>query len=72
MTRFPLTFLLVGLATATTYAQTAEPPVDFLRSVGKIYVVVAVIVLVFLGLAYYLWTLDRRLTELENQSDDHA
>ena len=36
------------------------------------YVVVAVIVVVFLGLAFYLWRLDRRLTDIENQIDDHA
>ena len=45
---------------------------DFLRSIGKMYVVVAVIVVIFLGLALYLWRLDRRLTELEDQIDDHA
>ena len=50
----------------------AEPAPDFLRSVGKIYVVVAVIVVVFLGLAFYLWRLDRRLTSIEKQIDDHA
>ncbi len=51
---------------------TAEPPADFLRSIGKMYVVVAVIVLVFLGLALYLWRLDRRLTDIEHQIEDHA
>ena len=50
----------------------AAPPADFMRSVGKIYVVVAVIVVVFLGLAFYLWRLDRRLTSIENQIEDHA
>ena len=40
---------------------------DFLRSTGKIYVVVAVIVLVLLGLFAFVWTVDRRLTKLENQ-----
>lgn len=49
-----------------------EPPADFMRSIGKMYVVVAVIVVVFLGLAYYLWRLDRRLTIIENQIEDHA
>ena len=68
------TAFLVFFAVATTWAQSADaPPADFLRSIGKIYVVVAVIVVVFLGLAYYLWSLDRRLTELENQiEEDHA
>lgn len=43
----------------------AQP--DFMRSTGKIYVVVAVIVLVLLGLFAFVWTVDRRLTKLENQ-----
>jgi CcmD family protein len=46
-------------------AQSAAP--DFMRSIGKIYVVVAVIVAVFLGLVFFLIYLDRRLTKLENQ-----
>lgn len=40
---------------------------DFLRSTGKIYVVVAVIVAVFLGIVAFLIYLDRRLTKLEDQ-----
>lgn len=65
--------LLLCLAVATICAQSAaEPPADFLRSIGKLYVVVAVIVVVFLGIAFYLWRLDRRMTDLENQIDDHA
>ncbi|MBB4077528.1 CcmD family protein [Lewinella aquimaris] len=57
----------------TLFGQGAEAPApDFLRSIGKMYVVVAVIVVVFLGLAYYLWRLDRRLTNIENQIEDHA
>jgi CcmD family protein len=40
---------------------------DFLRSVGKIYSVVGVIAIIFVGLAFYLYRLDRKLTKLENQ-----
>jgi CcmD family protein len=65
--------LLLFCFTANLCAQSAvEPPADFLRSVGKIYVVVAVIIVVFLGLAFYLWRMDRRLSDIENQIDDHA
>ena len=39
---------------------------DFLRSTGKIYSVVAVIVILFVGLAYLLIKLDNKLTKLEN------
>ncbi len=65
--------LLLCFAAATICAQsTAELPADFLRSIGKLYVVVAVIVVVFLGITFYLWRLDRRMTDLENQIDDHG
>ena len=40
---------------------------DFMRSIGKIYVVVAVIVTIFIGLIFFLIHLDRRLTKLEHQ-----
>lgn len=38
-----------------------------MRSIGKIYVVVAVIVILFIGMVLYLFSLDRKLTKLENQ-----
>ena len=41
---------------------------DFLRSTGKIYVVVAVIAIVLAGLFAFLVSLDRRLTKLEDQT----
>lgn len=73
MTRLALTLFLFASTVAQLCAQSAtEPPADFLRSMGKLYVVVAVIVIVFLGLAIYLWSMDRKLTRLENQIDDHA
>ena len=64
-----LLFLIVGVLWLTTLgAQTPAP--DFMRSIGKIYVVVAVIVAIFLGLVFYLIYLDRKLTKLENQITD--
>lgn len=44
---------------------------DFMRSIGKIYVVVAVIVAIFIGIVIFLYYLDRKLTRLENQIKDH-
>ncbi len=43
---------------------------DFMRQTGKIYVVVAVIVVIFIGIAIYLLRLDRKLTNLEHQIKD--
>jgi len=40
---------------------------DFMRSIGRIYVVVAVILIIFFGIVLFLIYLDRKLTKLENQ-----
>lgn len=50
-------------------AQTGDT--DFMRSTGKIYVVVAVILAIFAGLVVFLIYLDRKLTKLENQIKDN-
>jgi CcmD family protein len=62
---FLVTFLMIGGA---TFAQGTEMA-DQLRSSGRIYVVVATIAIVFIGLAIYLFTLDRRLNRLEKNKD---
>jgi hypothetical protein len=41
---------------------------DEMRSNGKIYVVVAVILTIFAGIILYLVRLDRKITKLEKQS----
>lgn len=45
----------------------AQGSMDFMRSIGKIYVVVAVLVIIFLGFIYYLISIDKRLKKLEKQ-----
>ena len=42
---------------------------DALRSSGKIYVVVSVISVVFIGLAIYLFSIDSRLKKIERQNN---
>lgn len=44
---------------------------DFFRSIGKIYVVVAVIVAMFIGIVFFLIHLERKLTNLEHQILDN-
>jgi CcmD family protein len=39
-----------------------------LRSEGKIYVVVLVMLVIFLGLAFFLFLLDRRISKLEKKN----
>lgn len=40
---------------------------DFMQSIGKIYVVVAVIITIFLGIILYLISLQKQIKQLENQ-----
>ena len=60
---FVLSALLINIS---AFAQQAEMA-DAMRSSGKIYVVVGTIAIIFVGLAAYLFSLDRRLTRIENQ-----
>ena len=59
-----LTTLLTKAVTQSAYAQNAEMA-DTFRSEGKIYVVVAIILIVLAGLVAYLFILDRKMTRLE-------
>jgi CcmD family protein len=49
----------------------AQADTDFMRSMGKMYVVVAVIVAIFIGIVIYLISLDRKISKLENQIIDN-
>jgi hypothetical protein len=44
------------------------PMADELRKNGKIYVVVAVILTIFIGIILYLIRLDRKISKLENNN----
>jgi len=59
--------LLLMLAFIPVFAQQTNDVemADVLRSSGKIYVVISTIAIVFIGLAVYLFTIDRRLKKLE-------
>lgn len=69
-------FLFVTLAlsaqekiaiTDDDYTNNSVEMADVMRSNGKIYVVVAVIMTVFVGLIVYTISIDRKLTRLEKQ-----
>lgn len=42
-------------------------PGDFMRETGKIYVVYGVLVVIFLGIAGFLFILERRIKKIEKQ-----
>ena len=69
MIKTKLVALLILIAFAAPLsAQTAEPIMaDQFRADGKIYVVIAVLTLIFLALVVFLTTIERRVAKLEKQ-----
>ena len=68
MRKFAFTIMML-MTTLRLFAQSNNVEMaDTLRSNGKIYVVVAVIVIILVALLVYLFTLDRRLKMLEKKS----
>lgn len=65
-----LTTLLFFFASNDLLAQNGST--DFMRSMGKMYVVVAVILTIFIGIVLFLVFLDRRLTKIENQINQNG
>jgi hypothetical protein len=63
--RFLLAFLLVLLSTISFAQEETVDMADNMRSEGKIYVVVAVILTIFAGIIFYLIRLDRKISRLE-------
>lgn len=65
--------LTFHLSTVLIYAQDQGNKVDMadtMRSNGRIYVVVAVVVVILIGLILYLIRLDRKITKMENEKDN--
>ena len=60
---------LVMMISQVAKAQDAEMA-DVMRSNGKIYVVVGIVLIVLVGLITYLFLLDRKITRLENKLSD--
>ncbi|MCF8238255.1 MAG: CcmD family protein [Saprospiraceae bacterium] len=57
-----IAFCLMG-----TVTWAASPVQDFFRSTGKIYVVFAVILSIFVGIILLLIRMERRINRIENQ-----
>lgn len=62
-------FLLLLLLSFTASAQASDIEMaDQFRADGKIYVVIAVVSVVLMGLFSYLFRLERKVTDLEKRS----
>jgi CcmD family protein len=68
MKKFLYLFLLMTTSLIAN-AQDAEMA-DVMRSNGKIYVVVAIVLIVLVGLISYLFLLDRKISKLEKQLNE--
>jgi len=64
--------LCLLLFSITTLVAQESPAMDFMRNTGKIYVVVAVIVVGFIGLVCFMFYMDKKLTKLEDQISNHG
>jgi len=61
-----LCFTLSGFAVLAQNSGTTEMA-DDMRKSGMIYVVIATISIIFIGLAIYLFAMDRRLKKIEKE-----
>jgi len=66
-----LVAFLMSMITLQLFAQNPGSTLsDSIYASGKIYVVVACIVLILLGLLFFLFTTEKRLKKLEKKSSD--
>lgn len=62
--------ILMAMITVMAKAQELDPTADnnsIMKSNGKIYVVMAVVIVIVLGLFLYLINLDRKISKLEKE-----
>ena len=66
--KIAITLLLINVVMA--YGQSEVEMADNLRAEGKIYVVVAIILIVLSGLIFYLFLMDKKVKKLEKLISD--
>ena len=68
ITQFLFVVVLILMALPVWAQDGSVEMANSMRSDGKIYVVVAVILTILGGLIFYVWRLDRKITKLENDN----
>lgn len=66
-----VSILMLVFAVTAGFAQGNAEMADTMRSNGKIYVVVGVILIVLAGLFVYLFAIERKVKKLEQKIDDN-
>jgi len=70
--KFIINLLLIAIFTSfgnILEAQTAAKT-DFFDSTGKIYVVVAILAVIFIGIVIMMFSIERRLAKIEKEDGD--
>jgi len=62
-----LLFVFVCFISANAQTQEVAANTDIMRSNGKIYVVMAVVVTIVTGLFLYIFSIDKKISKLENK-----
>ena len=61
-------FLLTGIVQLVLISSIlAQADTDFMRSTGKIYTVIAVLSLIFIGIVFFLIYLERKVSKIEKE-----
>lgn len=66
-----LSLLVLTIVYVNAFAQNEPEMADVMRSNGKIYVVVGVILIVLIGLFLYLFAIERKVKKLEQKIEDN-
>jgi CcmD family protein len=65
-----ITLIIALLSNLAVAAQNDVPMADAMRENGKIYVVVAILAIIFAGIIVYLISIDRKTAKLKNELDE--
>jgi len=68
----PKKIFIITLFSCLTIEMLGQASEDFFRSTGKIYTVLAVVIILFIVLLYFLIRLDRKINTLEKQIADES
>ncbi len=66
---FLFLLLLVGIPVFSQEVVASVEMAETMRESGKIYVVVAILCIIFLGLATFLFTIDRKIRKIEKRKE---
>jgi fluoride ion exporter CrcB/FEX len=70
--KLPFAFFVMLLATLSTFGSDGVEMADVMRSNGKIYVVVAVVAVVLIGLLLFMVSIDRKVSALEKKIKNNS